>query len=320
MTRADEAGAARRKRGFAAAKINLMLHVRGRRPDGYHDLESLVSFAAIGDDLTFLPEAAAPLQVTGPMAAALVASGGAGVDNLVSRARAALSRHLPDLTEALPDLNKGGFVLEKHLPVASGIGGGSADAAAALRLLAAHAGIPADHPALFAAAAEIGADIPVCLDSRSRVMRGTGTDLGPPLSLPHFPALLVNPGIATPTPEVFRGLGLAPGETFGPGGASEAALPSEVDDWPAQDDCSGWLARIIDGRNDLCGPAEAIVPEIAAIRAALCNCTGCQIARMSGSGASVFALFDGSGTRDKAAALMRARHPDYWIAATTIGG
>ncbi len=323
MTGSEETGAVRQADnftaagfadvGFAAAKINLMLHLRGRRPDGYHDLESLVSFASIGDHLTLMPGDHAPLQVTGPMAAALANTGGTGVDNLVNHARTALAQHLPDLPE-------GGFILEKNLPIASGIGGGSADAAAALRLLADHAGIAADHPALLDAAAAIGADIPVCLAGRSRVMRGTGTDLGPPLTLPKWPALLVNPGIATPTPEIFRRLGLAPGDPFRPAAATDRALPSEPHDWPAPDDRSGWLARLMGGRNDLAAPAEAFVPEIAAIRAALAGCTGCLLARMSGSGATVFALFADPDTRDDAGALMRSRHPDYWIAATTIGG
>jgi 4-diphosphocytidyl-2-C-methyl-D-erythritol kinase len=298
-------------RGFAPAKINLILHVRGRRTDGYHDLESLVSFASTGDTLTFTPGATPPLQLTGPMAPALT-DGGTGADNLVTRAHAGLSRHLP----AIP---KGGFVLEKHLPVASGIGGGSADAAAALRLLADSAGIPPDHPALLHAAAAIGADVPVCLAGRSRVMYGTGTDLGPPLALPAFPTLLANPGIAIATPAVFRALALAPGEGFTPPDGADGALPADPQAWPDPDDRDGWIARLAGGRNDLAGPAEALAPAIAALRENLAACPGCLLARMSGSGATVFALFTDDAARDAAAGMLRARYPDYWISATIIG-
>jgi 4-diphosphocytidyl-2-C-methyl-D-erythritol kinase len=303
-----------RASGFAPAKINLILHVRGRRSDGYHDLESLVSFAATGDHLTFDPDATPPLRLSGPMAPAL-ARGRADedADNLVIRAHAVLSRYLPDIP-------KGGFTLDKHLPIASGIGGGSADAAAALRLLADHARIAHTHPALLQAAGEIGADVPVCIAGRSRVMRGTGTELGPPLALPAFPALLVNPGIAIPTPAVFRGLALDPGQRFTPVGADDHALPSAPGDWPAPDDHAGWIERLASGRNDLAGPAEAIAPAIGALRETLSARPGCLIARMSGSGATVFALFADDAARDDAAAVLRARHPDYWIAATFIGG
>lgn len=298
-------------RGFAPAKINLMLHMRGRRTDGYHDLESLVSFAATGDHLSFTPGATPPLRLTGPMAP-LLAQTGAQADNLVTRAHTALSRHLP----AIP---KGGFVLEKHLPVASGIGGGSADAAAALRLLADHAGIAHADPALLRVAGEIGADVPVCLDGYSRVMYGTGTDLGPPLALPAFPALLVNPGIAVATAQIFHALGLAPGERFMPQDGADGALPADPQAWPAPDDRPGWIARLAAGRNDLAGPAEATAPVIGTLRETLAACPGCLLARMSGSGATVFALFSDDAARDAAAGALRARHPDYWIAATIIG-
>lgn len=298
--------------GFAPAKINLILHLRGRRADGYHDLESLVSFAATGDHLAFLPGCREPLQLTGPMAPALT-DGGVGADNLVIRAQAALSMHLPDLPA-------GGFVLEKHLPVASGIGGGSADAAAALRLLADRAGIRPDHPALLRAAAGIGADVPVCLAGRSRVMYGTGTDLGPPLTLPAFPALLANPGIAIATAEVFRRLALAPGEGFTQPDGPDGALSADPQAWPDPDDRPGWIARLAAGRNDLAGPAETIAPAIAVLRENLVACPGCLLARMSGSGATVFALFADDATRDAAATRLRAQYPEHWIAATVIGG
>jgi len=308
---AEAEGRGLRQSAFAPAKINLILHVRARRADGYHDLESLVSFAGTGDQLTFVSDADESLQLTGPMATVL-ADGGSGAENLVARARAALSRHLPDLPA-------GGFILDKHLPVASGIGGGSADAAAALRLLADRAGIRPDHPALLRAASEIGADVPVCVAGRSRVMYGTGADLGPPLPLPAFPALLANPGIAVPTPNVFRGLALAPGARFTPPGDTDSALPTAREAWPTAHDRAGWIAQLKAGRNDLAGPAETIAPAIAALRETLAACPGCLLARMSGSGATVFALFADDATRDAATARLRARYPEYWIAATVIG-
>ncbi|MGL4729280.1 MAG: 4-(cytidine 5'-diphospho)-2-C-methyl-D-erythritol kinase, partial [Bosea sp. (in: a-proteobacteria)] len=184
----------------ARAKINLSLHVLGRREDGYHELESLVAFAGMGDELTLVPGEEMSLSISGPMAAGLSLSD----DNLVLRAAYGLAA-------AIPGLKLGAFHLVKHLPVASGIGGGSTDAAAALRLLARVNGLVADDKRLFAVAREVGADVPVCLTSRSVVMRGVGERLEP-LALPRLFALLVNPGIGLSTAAVFCELGLARGE------------------------------------------------------------------------------------------------------------
>ena len=178
----------------APAKVNLTLRVLGRRSDGYHDIESLVAFADFGDRLSFLRGDKLTLAVEGPSAA----EAGGGDDNLVLKAARALAAQCPDLV-------LGAFSLDKRLPVAAGLGGGSSDAAAALRLLAKANRLPLDDPRLYAAARATGADVPVCLDPRPRIMRGIGEMLSAPLSLPPLPAVLVNPGVALATKAVFAG-------------------------------------------------------------------------------------------------------------------
>lgn len=306
-----EPGGAASLEEVACAKINLTLHVLRRRVDGYHVLSSLVAFATIADRLQLKPGAPEGLILSGPQAAALHDAGGAHADNLVLRARARLQ-------ERFPDLRSGRFILKKRLPVASGVGGGSADAAAALRLLARSNAIPCDAPALYEAAAEIGADVPVCLAGRTRMMGGIGDELGPPLAMPRLPALLVNPGIAAPTPEVFRALGLKPGQAFG-GASSPREATFARDGWPSADDTAGWMRLIASGRNDLAKPAESLHPVIAEHRRALAASPGCVVARMSGSGATLFGLFMDDDARRSAARVMRERHPRAWIAECEIG-
>src|SRR5262245_7489051 len=183
----------------APAKVNLTLHVLGRRPDGYHELESLVVFADVFDRLTLAPGPNLDLVVRGPSAAAA----GAAADNLVLKAcRAAAAR--------IESLRFGRFLLDKRLPVAAGLGGGSSDAAAALRLIARVNELDLADPRLADAARAAGADVPVCLDPRSRLMRGIGEVLSGPLALPRLTAVLVNPGVAVATREVFAGLVLKP--------------------------------------------------------------------------------------------------------------
>src|SRR5215470_10275932 len=188
----------------APAKVNLTLRILGKRADGYHDLESLVVFARLADLVTLTPDVALGLDVDGPTAAAA----GSVADNLVLRA----AREIAGLTDGL---RFGRFGLTKHIPVAAGLGGGSSDAAAALRLIMRVNGIARDNPRVMDAARATGADVPVCLDPRPRVMRGIGDVLSDPLDLPPLPAVLVNPGVAVPTKAVFGKLGLAPGETRG---------------------------------------------------------------------------------------------------------
>src|SRR6478735_11873281 len=200
----------------APAKVNLTLRVIGRRADGYHEIESLVAFAGVGDALTFTPGSAVALSVGGPTAAAA----GEIADNLVLKAARALA-------ERVERLKLGRFTLSKRLPVAAGLGGGSADAAAALRLLARANDLAPDDPRLMQAARATGADVPVCLDPRPRFMRGIGDVLSDPLDLPRLFAVLLNPGVAVSTREVFAALNLppaAPPAQAGPPPAPSALL------------------------------------------------------------------------------------------------
>jgi 4-diphosphocytidyl-2-C-methyl-D-erythritol kinase len=283
----------------APAKVNLTLRVLGRRPDGYHDLESLVVFADFGDRLSFVRGGELLLTVRGPNAA----QAGEGAANLVLKAATALA--------ALePAVGLGAFHLDKVLPVAAGIGGGSADAAAALRLLAKANGLAPEHPALFAAARSTGADVPVCLDPRPRIMRGIGERLSAPLALPPLPAVLVNPGVALPTKAVFAGWKASPAAATALDEAALAKLTSARE-----------LVRLVaEQTNDLEPPAIALQPSVADVLAALRERPGCALARMSGSGATCFGLF---GTPDEAAAAEKAlsvKQPTWWVKATTLGG
>ena len=270
----------------APAKINLALHVRHRRPDGYHELETLFAFAAHGDTVTVMPVVADSFHVTGPFAAALQAPAG-GARNLVETAAHAF-RDTFDVRQAHA------ITLDKHLPIASGIGGGSADAAATLRALAMlHAIAPAD-PRLFVIAERLGADVPACLQGRTTLGTGKGEALIPVQGLAGTPLLLVNPGVAVSTGAVFARWD---GEDRG-GIAGEGDL----------------LARAIAGRNDLQPAALALAPVIADVLATLEGADGVRLARMSGSGGTCFALFDDAGARDSAAAAM----PQWWTLATTL--
>jgi 4-diphosphocytidyl-2-C-methyl-D-erythritol kinase len=281
---------------LAPAKVNLTLRVIGRRPDGYHDIESLVVFAALGDSLTFTPGPTLVLDVRGPTATAAGAIG----DNLVLKAANALAA-------GKDDLRLGRFVLSKRLPAAAGVGGGSSDAAAALRLLARANHIGFDDPALMAAARATGADVPVCLDPRPRIMRGIGDVLSPPLDLPRLPAVLVNPRIAVPTKDVFAKLAAPPSAD---GMSITAPALSGVDD----------LMRYLAAeRNDLEAPAISLQPVIAGVLASLGALRGCRLARMSGSGATCFALFETSRAAVAAAHTLRSEHPDWWVRATVLG-
>jgi 4-diphosphocytidyl-2-C-methyl-D-erythritol kinase len=286
----------------ARAKVNLTLHVLGRRADGYHDLESLVAFADCADGLTFATAPAFSLSVTGPRAADC----GDLSDNLVAKAARLLA-------ERLPQLKSGGFVLDKHLPAAAGIGGGSADAAATLRLLATANGFAIDDPRLVAAAQAAGADVPVCLLSSGCMMRGAGERVTP-TPLPRLPCVLINPGVPVPTRDIFAAIGLKPGDTFAPpaGKANDVAWPSSS---AAQSD---WLVAIASGRNDLEPVAVKIQPIIAEVLSLLRGARGCTLARMSGSGATCFGLFDNDASAASAAAALRDVHPKWWIEASAL--
>jgi 4-diphosphocytidyl-2-C-methyl-D-erythritol kinase len=286
----------------APAKVNLSLRVIGRRADGYHELDSLVAFAGVGDALSLSPGEPSGVQISGPFGAGLSTA----PDNLVLKAERALR-------EEIAGLHSGRFHLVKRLPIASGIGGGSADAAAALRLLARLNDLPLSHPALLAAAGRIGADVPVCLEARARVMRGIGERLGQPLRLPRLFALLVNPGVAVETAPVFRALGLQAGQGHAGGVASFKAN----DQLPVT---SAWLiAALAASGNDLEAPARAIAPVIGEVLSTLSELPGCRLARMSGSGATCFALFDDCRASAAAGKRLAKRQRDWWVKPTMIG-
>lgn len=278
---------------LAPAKLNLALHITGRRADGYHLLDSLVVFTDIGDQLGVSPAAELSLTVHGPMAMRLADTPAA--DNLVLRAAWAL-QHEAGVTAGAA------LVLEKHLPPASGIGGGSTDAAAALRLLAELWGVT-DAPALARAAARIGADGPVCLLAKATRMSGIGEVLTPVPPIPAFGVVLINDGVPVPTGAVYAGLArrdLSP-------------LPPLPKVW----DQTGWIAWLGQSRNDLMPPALALTPGIATMLAALAT-TQPLFHRMSGSGGTCFGLYPDRETAERAAEWLRRRHPDWWIMAGQI--
>lgn len=282
---------------FAPAKVNLTLHVLGRRSDGYHEIESLVAFAGIGDRLTFRPGERFELAVGGPTGSAA----GATDDNLVLKAAHALAARVDGL-------RPGAFLLDKQLPVAAGLGGGSSDAAAALRLLAKVNGLSLDDERVRAAAHATGADVPVCLDPRARMMRGIGEVLSDPMSLPELPVVLVNPGVAVPTKDVFAALA-APALTG----------PAEPDEFISIDaDAASLVPLLAARRNDLQIPAIRGQSAIADVLLALERSANCLLARMSGSGATCFGLFGSPGTAEEAASRMQAAQPGWWVCATSL--
>ncbi len=265
---------------LAPAKINLALHVRHKRADGYHALETLFAFLQHGDSIRLAVADTPRFTVTGPFASALAGEG----DNLVLRAARLFA-------EAFGDTGPLDITLDKHLPVASGIGGGSADAAATLRALARLRGVPLDEPRLFQIAEALGADVPACLLGRSAVGTGKGEQLDPVDGLQDAPVLLVNPGVAVSTGPVFRAWD---GVDRGPIASGDL------------------LARAIAGRNDLEPPARALAPVIGDVVAMLRDQRGVLLARMSGSGATCFALFDSAESRAAAARAIRTAQPGWW--------
>lgn len=270
----------------APAKINLALHVRARRADGYHELETLFAFCRHGDVVTVAPAAATSLTLTGPFADRL--AGEAQQDNLVMRAAQGFGARFGVAQHHA-------ITLDKHLPVASGIGGGSADAAATLRALARLHGVAPDHPELFALAGELGADVPACLLGRTAWGRGKGDALQPLPPLGDVPVLLVNPGVGVSTAAVF---GRWDGTDRGGLGEGEV------------------MAVAAAGRNDLEPPARALAPAIDAVLAFLGQAPGVGLSRMSGSGATCFAIFDTVADRD--AAATQARDQGWWALPTFL--
>jgi 4-diphosphocytidyl-2-C-methyl-D-erythritol kinase len=272
---------------FAPAKVNLALHVTGRRADGYHLLDSLVVFPRIGDVVEAEPAKALSLVIDGPYASALTA----GPDNLVLRAaRRVIVRG-----------KSAALRLVKNLPVAAGLGGGSADAAATLRLLGRFWQVP---PPPLAYLLSLGADVPVCLGARPARMSGIGEELAP-AEVPACWLVLCNPGVPVATAAVFARL------------ASPASPP--MPPLPPMADAVALAAFLAAQRNDLEAPARAVAPAIGAALAALAAAPGCLLARMSGSGATCFGLFAAAAGAEAAAAGIAAAEPGWWVTAAPVG-
>jgi 4-diphosphocytidyl-2-C-methyl-D-erythritol kinase len=282
----------------AHAKVNLTLHVAGVREDGYHDIDSLVAFAEVGDRLTLAPGRALGLTLRGPTAAAT----GEAADNLVLKAA-------QELAARIDGLKLGHFRLDKRLPVAAGLGGGSADAAAALRLLARANRLPVGDRRVMAAARATGADVPVCLATRARWMRATGEKLGRPLDLPRLPSVLAHPGVALPTTSVFA-------EFDRRSTGHHQALPAPRRRAPPS--VSALVAMLAEGGNDLEPAAIKLQPVIAEVLAHLRGWPGCALARMSGSGATCFGLFASARAAAEAARALRRRRPRWWVQASVL--
>jgi 4-diphosphocytidyl-2-C-methyl-D-erythritol kinase len=276
----------------AFAKINLDLRVCGRRADGYHDLDSVVVFADVGDGLTFAPAERLVMTIDGPFGNGL----SSGDDNLVHRAAKALAQMAG--REALAHIH-----LRKRLPIAAGIGGGSADAAATLRGLTRLWQLPFNPSDLLSLATRLGADVPVCLGSTAARMQGIGDVLTSISSPAGFPLLLINPRRAIPTPDVFRALGTISGaRTSGLDGATR----------------QGFRDHLQSSVNDLEPAAMQIEPVIGKVLDALRAEPGCVFARMSGSGPTCFGIFDGPGSRDSAVSRLELANPGWWVVGTDI--
>ncbi len=278
---------------FAPAKINLFLHVLGKRSDGFHELESLVVFADIGDRLDARPKSAWGLDVVGPFAAQLVSLG--EEDNLVLKAARLAEAWASSSGKPLGPLH---FTLEKNLPLASGIGGGSADAAAALRLCAQAAGLVPDQD-LFALSAALGADVPVCLFGKSAWVRGIGEAVEPASVPEGLSLVLANPRVGVSTAEVFARLDARP---VAP---QDTARPV----FTALDELAEFLSSTT---NDLEMPAREIAPTIGKVLDELAA-TRPLLSRMSGSGATCFGLYENKDAAEAAASALGANHPDWWV-------
>ncbi|MFP5511830.1 MAG: 4-(cytidine 5'-diphospho)-2-C-methyl-D-erythritol kinase [Alphaproteobacteria bacterium] len=299
----------------APAKLNLYLHVTGRRADGYHELDSLVAFAELGDTIALtpvaarvalrgadLPPAGLRLAIAGPFGPVLMGENPAG--NLVMRAARALAARLGRQADVM-------IALTKALPVASGIGGGSADAAACLRALARMWGVPADDPALFAVAAGLGADVPVCVAGRSCYFGGIGDVLDEAPELPETHVVLVNPNVPVPTPAVFKAMAAARAES-----GARFSAPARFTRKPA--DAADLAALLRERTNDLTAPALTVAPVIAEVLSALERSAGCLLPRLSGSGATCFGLYATAREAEAAASAIAAAEPGWWVKPTRL--
>jgi 4-diphosphocytidyl-2-C-methyl-D-erythritol kinase len=277
----------------APAKVNLYLHVTGRRPDGYHLLDSLIVFAGVGDTLAVSPGDDLDLFVDGPFADAVPTDEG----NLVMQAAEILAERAKMAPRAR-------IRLTKNLPVASGIGGGSADAAAALIALSRLWGLQPGADTLAALAIRLGADVPVCLTDRPSRIGGIGEIIEPAPRLPEAWLVLANAGVAVSTPTVFRGR------------SGAFSNPRPIAEPPAG--AMDLAVQLAGRRNDLTAAARDLVPVIGDVIAALAATDGCLLSRMSGSGGTCFGLFAKEKAARAAAAGLSAAQPDWWVAAAPM--
>jgi 4-diphosphocytidyl-2-C-methyl-D-erythritol kinase len=286
-------------REFAPAKINLTLQVAGRRGDGFHELESLVAFASVGDVVVLDTEGDSGVSASGPFAGQL---DGANI----------LATALALLAERAPQLSLGSVHLEKHLPVAAGIGGGSADAGALLRAVRRANGFVSDSVDWHGLARELGADVPVCLEARPLWMTGTGDALGEIVGgLPALDAVLINPMAAVPadkTARVFRAFGAAPL------GAVYVPPPS-----PRFPDRDALLAFMRAGGNDLLRAAEAVVPDVGVVLEALRSAEQIEYAAVSGAGPTCFGIFPDRAAAEETLQRIAAEHPTWWAVSARLG-
>lgn len=283
---------------LAPAKLNLTLRIGARRPDGFHELESIVMFASIGDTLTLAPDDALSLAVDGPTAR----QAGPEADNLVLKAAR-------NLAARIPDLRTGHFSLTKNMPAGAGLGGGSSDAGAALRLLAQLNEIALDDPRVQEAARATGADVPVCLDPRSRLVKGMGDELSEPLGLPELHAMIVFPSVPVPTPVVFKAF-----DAQGDEPATLDTVPSQIPTAKRK-----FLDFVLHQTNDLAKPARTITPQIAAAEELIDETGDALLVRMTGSGSAVFAIYEDDDMADQSADIIEEERPDWWVVTATLG-
>ena len=280
----------------ARAKVNLTLHMKGKRRDGYHELESLVVFADVSDELVFTPASEDRLSLEGPFA------GLVDGENLVLKAKRAFASWLGVTVS-------GDFLLKKNIPVAAGLGGGSSDAAATIRALLKAYDRDEDTKTFIRQSASIGADVPVCLQDSAAWMCGLGERVTPVSGLTPLPALLVNPRIKLSTAAVFKTLNAKPLQ------AEEAGPPPSFPGWRNPREAAVWLNE---GRNDLEAPAIALEPAVKKVLDALRRLDDCMLSRLSGSGPTCFGIFLSQDAAAEAASEMRRSYPNWWVQATTL--
>ena len=279
---------------FAPAKLNLFLHVTGKRADGYHTLQSLVCFVDVGDHLEISPHDSLYLEAEGPFAASL---GGSPRDNLIYKAAVLLA-------EEYKVPLRGKITLTKNLPVSSGIGGGSSDAAAALKGLAKIWRLPEDTERLQRLALKLGADVPACFYKKTAWMEGIGEKITLLHDLPDLYFVLANPLVATPTAQVF--------------GKFNGRFSPEIQFSGRRKTIEAWLADFKMYRNDLTAAALAVTPEIQNVMSALAGTTGCLLHRLSGSGATCFGIYSSAAMATAAANQLKEKYPEWWITEASI--